>query len=62
MRQTLILVTLTAVAALTIGCAGCADPKDRVADTRQADFEQRMREADSLYNGMHFREAYDLYV
>ena len=38
-----------AVAALTTGCAGCADVKDGTAgDAGLADFEQTMRVADSL--------------
>ncbi len=52
-----------AVAALTTGCAGCADEKDGTAgDAGLADFEQTMRVADSLYSSMQFRDAYDLYV
>ena len=52
-----------AVVTLTIGCAGCADTKDGVAgNAGNSDFEQTMRVADSLYNGMQFRDAYDLYV
>ena len=60
-RQTLKLLIYIAVAALTISCEGC-DPKDVAADAGQTDFEQRMRAADSLFNGMQFRDAYDLYV
>ena len=49
-----------ALAALT---AGCADVKDGVAgNAGNSDFEQTMRVADSLYNGMQFRDAYDLYM
>ena len=63
MQQTLKLLILMAVVTLTIGCAGCADTKDGVADNAgNSDFEQTMRVADSLYNGMQFRDAYDLYV
>jgi len=52
-----------AVVTLTIGCAGCADTKDGVAgNAGNSDFEQTMRVADSLYNGMQFRDAYDMYV
>ena len=60
MRQTFKLLILMAVAALTVGCSECSDRKD--GDASGADFEQRMRVADSLYNGMQFRDAYDLYV
>ena len=63
MQQTLKLLILMAVVTLTIGCAGCADTKDGVAgNAGNSDFEQTMRVADSLYNGMQFRDAYDLYV
>ena len=49
-----------AVAVLTVGCSECSDKT--AGDTGRADFEQSMRVADSLYNGMQFRDAYDLYV
>ena len=48
-----------AVTALTVGCAECSDGTAGVAGL--ADFEQRMRVADSLYSNMQFRDAYDLY-
>ena len=45
------------------GCAGCGNTKDGAAgDVGHADFERTMRVADSLYNCMQFRDAYDLYV
>ena len=51
------------VATLTIGCSGSGDKKDLAAgNAGKTDFEQRMRVADSLFNGMQFRDAYDLYV
>ena len=59
MRQKLKLLILIAVAALTIGCSECSD--GTAGDASRADFEQRMRVADSLYNGMQFHDAYDLY-
>ena len=48
------------MAVLTIGCSECSDKT--TGDASGADFEQRMRVADSLFNGMQFRDAYDLYV
>ena len=63
MRQTLALVCFIAVATLTIGCSGCSDMKDGAAgDFGNADFEQTMSVADSLFNCMQFRDAYDLYL
>jgi len=63
MRQTLALVCVIAVVTLTIGCSGCSDTKDGTAgDAGRADFDQRMSVADSLYNSMQFRDAYDLYL
>ena len=60
MRQNLKLLILMAVAALAAGCSECSD--GTACDAGLADFEQRMRVADSLFNGMQFRDAYDLYV
>ena len=48
-----------AVAVLATGCAGCADTKGEAGN---ADFDQTMSVADSLYNSMQFRDAYDLYL
>ena len=59
MRQKLKFLILIAVATLTIGCSECSD--GTAGDAGRADFEQRMRVADSLYNGMQFHDAYDLY-
>ena len=59
-RLTLKLLIFIAVAVLTIGCSECSDKT--TGDASGADFEQRMRVADSLFNGMQFRDAYDLYV
>ena len=63
MRQSLALVYFIAVATLTIGCSRCSDMKDGSAgDFGNADFDQTMSLADSLYNCMQFRDAYDLYL
>jgi len=59
-RLTLKLLIFIAVAVLTVGCSECSDKT--AGDASGADFEQRMRVADSLFNGMQFRDAYDLYV
>ena len=51
------------VVAMIAGCAGCGDTKELAAgNSGDADFEQTMRVADSLYNGMQFRDAYDLFL
>ena len=48
---------------MIVSCAGCGDKKELGAgNAGNADFEQTMSTADSLYNGMQFRDAYDLYV
>ena len=63
MRQTLALVCFIVVATLTIGCSGYSDMKDGAAgDSGNADFDQTMSVADSLFNCMQFRDAYDLYL
>ena len=44
-------------------CAGCGDTKDGPAgDSGNADFERTMSVADSLFNCMQVRDAYDLYL
>ena len=56
-----IIVVITVLS--IVGCTGCSETKDGTAgDASQAGFEQTMSVADSLYNGMQFRDAYDLYV
>ena len=56
-----IIVVITVLS--IVGCTGCGDTKDGVAgDAGRADFEQRMSVADSLFNSMQFRDAYDLYL
>ena len=44
-------------------CTGCGDTKDPAAGgSGNVDFEQTKDMADSLYNCMQFRDAYDLYL
>ena len=63
MRKTLYLFFFTAVTALTVDCSRCSDLKDgATGDSCKADFDQTMRVADSLFNSMQFRDAYDMYV
>lgn len=59
------------VVVLMTGCTGCGDTKDAAADgsypangqnVLHAGFDQTMHVADSLYNSMQFRDAYDLYL
>ena len=47
-----------------VGCTGCGDTKNAAQSGSpfNADFAQTMAEADSLYNNMQFRDAYDLYL
>ena len=49
-----------AAVVLTVGCSELSD--GTAGDAGLADFERTMSVADSLYNGMQFRDAYDLYV
>ena len=62
MRKSLYLFIYIVTAALMTGCAGCDDTEE--ADGRQLDagFGQTMGVADSLYNSMQFRDAYNLYL
>ena len=56
-----IIVVITVLS--IVGCTGCSETKDGTAgDAGLAGFEQRMRVADSLFNGMQFRDAYDMYL
>ena len=58
MRQRLHLILFIVVVFMT-GCSGEA----KETQTNEASpFDQTMREADSLYNSMQFRDAYDLYL
>ena len=60
MKRTVYIFYIVVVAMIA-GCAGCGDTKELAAgDSGHEDFERRMSEADSLYNGMQFRDAYDL--
>ena len=61
MQQTLYLIILM-IAVLMTGCAGSGAPKDATDRSHDAGFDQTMRTADSLYNNMQFRSAYDLYL
>ena len=57
MRQRLHIILLL-VAAILVGCTG-GDTKN---EAQAGDFNQVMHQADSLYNSMDFRTAYDLYL
>ena len=57
MRQRLNIIILL-VAAILVGCS-VGDTKN---DEQVGDFNQIMHQADSLYNSMEFRTAYDLYL
>ena len=62
LKRILYILYIVAVA-MIVSCAGCGDKKELGAgNAGNADFEQTMSTADSLYNGMQFRDAYDLYV
>ena len=57
MRQRLHIIRLL-VAAILVGCS-VGDTKN---EEQVGDFNQIMHQADSLYNSMEFRTAYDLYL
>ena len=57
MRQRLHIIILL-VAAILVGCS-VSDTKN---EEQVGDFNQIMHQADSLYNSMEFRTAYDLYL
>jgi len=57
MKQRLHIIILLVVAIL-VGCTG-GDTKN---EEQVGDFNQIMHQADSLYNSMEFRTAYDLYL
>lgn len=57
MRQRLHIIILL-VAAILVGCS-VGDTKN---EEQVGDFNQIMHQADSLYNSMEFRTAYDLYL
>ncbi len=59
----IVYILYIVVVAMIESCAGCDNTKDGAAgNAGNADFERTMRVADSLYNCMQFRDAYDLYV
>ena len=63
MRQTIYLLFLTMAAALTTGCTGSSTQGVfSQTDADESSFEQTQRVADSLYNCMQFRDAYNLYL
>ena len=64
MRQVLNLIIWMATVVLTVGCTGCNNTKDALAQagTSESSFNQVMAMADSLYSCMQFRDAYDLYL
>ena len=57
-NRNFVSLILFAVLALT-ACTGSGDTKN---EAQAGDFSQTMRRADSLYNSMEFRTAYDLYL
>lgn len=62
MKQTIYLMIL-GMAVLMMGCAGDGSKNvSQQADAATGGFDQTMRTADSLYNNMQFRTAYDLYL
>lgn len=62
MKQTIYLMIL-GMAVLVMGCAGDGSKNGaQQADAATGGFDQTMRTADSLYNNMQFRTAYDLYL
>ena len=59
----IVYILYIVVVAMIESCAGCGDMKDGAAgNSGNADFERTMSVADSLFNCMQFRDAYDLYL
>jgi len=59
----IIYIFYIVVVAMIESCEGCDDTKDgATGDYGNADFDRTMSVADSLYNCMQFRDAYDLYL
>ena len=58
MRQRLHLILFIVVVFMT----GCSGEAKETQTNEPSPFDQTMREADSLYNSMQFRDAYDLYL
>ena len=50
------------ITALITGCTSSRDQKDDTGDSSSAEFDHTMSVADSLYNCMQFRDAYDMYL
>ena len=61
MRQSIYLLILM-ITALITGCTGSSDTQGTAGQTIDAGYDQTMRQADSLYNCMQFRDAYKLYL
>ena len=61
MRQIFYILFLT-IAALMMSCTGSDGPKDETGLSQDATFDHAMGVADSLYNCMQFRDAYNLYL
>lgn len=61
MREKVHLIYFIALA-IILGCASCGDKKDAANSAMNSDFDQTMHVADSLYNSMQFRDAYDMYL
>ncbi|MBR2238337.1 MAG: tetratricopeptide repeat protein [Prevotella sp.] len=63
LRNYIYIVGVITVLAI-VGCTGCGDTKDAAQKDSpiHAGFDQAMGVADSLYNCMQFRDAYDLYL
>lgn len=63
MRQTLYKLLYLIVAALIVGCTRSGNTKEAVDDNLiNAEFDQAIVVADSLYSHMQFRDAYDRYL
>ena len=50
------------IVTLMTGCTSSDGPKEATGRSHDAGFDQAMGVADSLYNSMQFRDAYDLYL
>ena len=61
MKQAIHLIIFIG-AVLMMGCSGGGGTKNGTSDSANNGFDQTMRTADSLYNTMQFRNAYDLYL
>ena len=61
MKQALYIIYIV-VSALMISCTGCDIKDAAVENSTEGGFEQALERADSLYNRMQFRDAYDMYT